>query len=296
MGDGPKAENMTAPICVVILAHNEEARIAACLQSLPLADQDIDFHVVVNGSTDSTACIAQAFAAMHNNLAVHVFAEGGKARSWNRILFDELPGFHAAHVFVDGDAEVAPGSIRALANALAADPHANAVAGLPMNGRKVAAYQSQMRREHGLFGDLYALRGDFLARMKAASIRLPDDVVGDDGLVCALAKTDLADELQWDDRRVVVCGGAGFLCAPVSIWSPASWRMQFRRMINYSVRHFQNAMISQIMRRDGPGGLPHRLSNLYPAALPAMRPRRGLTHWLFDRLALRRMAGATVRG
>jgi glycosyltransferase involved in cell wall biosynthesis len=154
---------MTAAICVVILAHNEEARIAACLNSLPLADKGIAYHVVVNGSTDGTAQIAQGFAARHDNLELHVFAEGGKARSWNRILFDELPGFHAVHVFVDGDAEVAPGSIRALAATLAADPHALAAAGLPVNGRKVAAYRDQMRREHGLFGDLYALRGDFLA-------------------------------------------------------------------------------------------------------------------------------------
>jgi glycosyltransferase involved in cell wall biosynthesis len=281
---------MTAPICVVILAHNEEARIAACLNSLPLADKDIVFHVVVNGSTDGTAQIAQRFAARHDNLELHVFAEGGKARSWNRILFDELPGFHAVHVFVDGDAEVAPGSIRALAATLAADPHALAAAGLPMNGRKVAAYRDQMRREHGLFGDLYALRGDFLARMQAASLRLPDDVVGDDGLVCALAKTNLADESCWDDRRVVICEGAGFFCAPVSILSPISWRMQYRRMISYSMRHFQNVLISQIMRSKGPSGLPARLSDLYSSALPALRARSGPVRSLFDRLALRRMA------
>lgn len=279
-----------APICVIILAHNEEARIAACLQSLPLADDDIAFHVVVNGSTDGTAHIARGFAERHNNLQLHVFEQGGKARSWNRILFDELPGVHTVHVFVDGDAEVAPGSIRALAATLATTSHANAAAALPLNGRKVAAYQAQLRREHGLFGDLYALCGIFLARMKVASIRLPDDVIGDDGLVCALAKTDLADESYWDDQRVAVCEAAGFFCAPVSLWSPSSWRMQFRRMINYSVRHFQNLLISQLMRANGPAVLPHRLSAIYADALPSMRPRGGLAHMLFDRLALRRMA------
>jgi glycosyltransferase involved in cell wall biosynthesis len=277
-------------ICVIILAHNEEARISACLQSLPLADADISFHVVVNGSTDGTARIAQGFADRHDNLELHVFEQGGKARSWNRILFDELPDFHAVHVFVDGDAEIAPGSIQSLAATLAAASHANAAAALPLNGRKVAAYQAQLRREHGLFGDLYALRGSFLARMKAASIRLPDDVIGDDGLVCALAKTDLADESCWDDQRVAVCESAGFFCAPVSLWSPSSWRMQFRRMINYSVRHFQNIIISQLMRAKCPAVLPRRLSALYADAMPTMRPRGGLAHMLFDRLALRRMA------
>jgi len=284
-----------APICVIVLAHNEEARIAACLRSLPLADEDIAFHVVVNGSTDATARIAQGFADRHHNLKLHVLERGGKARSWNRLLFNELPDFHTVHVFVDGDAEVAAGSIRALAASLVADSQANAAAALPMNGRKVAAYQKQLRQEHGLFGDLYALRGSFLARMKAASIRLPDDVVGDDGLVCALAKTDLADELCWDDQRVAVCETAGFFCAPVSVWSPLSWRMQFRRMINYSVRHFQNVLITQLMRAKGPSQLPRQLSVLYADALPKMRPRGGLVHMLFDRLALARMA-RSIRG
>lgn len=279
-----------APICVIILAHNEEARIAACLQSLPLDDEDVAFHVVVNGSTDATARIAQGFADRFGTLRLHVFEQGGKARSWNRILFDVLSDFHAVHIFVDGDAEVAPGSVAALAATLATDVHANAAAGLPMNGRKVAAYKQQLRQEHGLFGDLYALRGEFLARMKAASIRLPDDVIGDDGLVCALAKTNLSDESCWDDRRVAVCEAAGFFCAPVRMWSPSSWWMQYRRMINYSVRHFQNGLISQIMRTKGPAILPRRLSGLYPDELPMMQARSGPVYMLFDSLALRRMA------
>lgn len=284
--------NGRPPICVTVLAHNEEARIAACLASLPLSDPAVAIHVIVNGSTDDTAMIAEAVAARADNIRVHVYPQGGKARSWNRFLFDDLDAFHRFHIFVDGDAEVLPGSVAALAAILEANPMANAAAGLPMNGRRVATYQQQMRREHGLFGDLYALRGSFLARMKAAAIRLPDDVIGDDGLICAMAKTDLADESHWDDTRVAVCESAGFLCAPVRLASPASWRMQYRRMINYSVRHFQNRMISAIMRETGPAGLPRLLAERYPHALPGMAPRADLRFVWFDRIALRRMAMA----
>lgn len=281
-----------APICVAVLAHNEEARIATCLASLPLGDPDVAIHVIVNGSTDATAMIAQAMAARANNVAVHVYRTGGKARSWNRFLFDELNAFHRFHIFVDGDAQLLPGSVAALAAILEGNPTANAAAGLPMNGRRVAVYQQQMRRDHGLFGDLYALRGSFLARMKDMAIRLPDDVIGDDGLICALAKTDLADESHWDDTRVVVCEQAGFLCAPVRLASPSSWRMQYRRMVNYSVRHFQNRMISTIMRESGPAGLPRLMVELYPDALPDMHPRRDFRFGWFDRIALAKMARA----
>ena len=277
-------------ICIAVLAHNEEARIAACLNSLPLGEKDVAIHVLVNGSNDATAAIAGGVAAAARNVTVHIFREGGKARSWNRFLFDELDGFHETHIFVDGDAEIVPGSIEALKLALKAKPRANAASGLPMNGRKMAYYQQAMRREHGLFGDLYAVRGDFLQRMKQGYIRLPDDVIGDDGLICAMAKTDLGDESQWNDYRVAVCDAAGFLCAPVSALSPVSWRMQYRRMINYSVRHYQNAMISRIMRDTGAKGLPRLLSDIYRRELPGMQPRGRLQLFWFDRLALEHMA------
>lgn len=283
-------------ICIAVLAHNEEARIAACLNSLPLGEKDVAIHVIVNGSTDATAAIAVGVAAAARNVTVHIFREGGKARSWNRFLFDELDGFHETHIFVDGDAEIVPGSIEALKLALKEKPQANAAAGLPINGRKMAYYQQEMRREHGLFGDLYAVRGDFLQRMKQGGIRLPDDVIGDDGLICAMAKTDLGDESQWNDYRVAVCEGAGFLCAPVSALSPLSWRMQYRRMINYSVRHYQNAMISRIMRDTGSKGLPRLLSDIYRRELPDMQPRGRPELFWFDRLALKRMARAVEPG
>lgn len=284
------------PICIAVLAHNEEARIATCLNSLPLNDASVAIHVIVNGSTDATAAIAGGVAAAARNVRVHIYREGGKARSWNRFLFDELDRFHESHIFIDGDAEITPGSIEALRKALKQKPQANAASGLPMNGRKKDYYQQVMRREHGLFGDLYALRGDFLKRMKTDGIRLPDDVIGEDGLICAMAKTDLAAESNWNDYRVAVCEGAGFYCAPVSTLSPQSWLMQYRRMVNYSVRHYQNAMISRIMRDTGPKGLPRLLSDIYRRELPGMEPRGRPQLFWFDRLALKRMARAVEPG
>lgn len=279
-----------APTCITVLAHQEEARITTCMNSLPLGDESIAIHIIVNGSTDRTATIARDFAVHHANVTVHEFVEGGKSRSWNRFIFDTLAAFHPVHVFVDGDAEVAAGSIAALASTLASNRRANAASALPLNGRKVEHYRQAMRREHGLFGDLYALRGDFLARMKAMHIRLPDDLVGDDGLLAAMAKTDLENEDNWDDSRVAVCDGAGFLCEPVRLADPQSWQLQYRRMINYSVRHLQNRMISKIMRSIGPKGLPQQMAELYPTELADCAPRASVPEIWFDRLALRRMA------
>ena len=268
----------TVPALVVVLAHNEERRIAACLKSL----LGLQVHVVVNGSSDRTAEIARAFP-----VTVHEWAEPGKARSWNRIVLDS-PGLDApAWVFVDGDAVVLPGSIEALLAALA-DPEVNAAAGLPANGRGMKHYRSEAIRTHGMFGDLYALSGSFVARLRDSGLRLPEDLIGDDSLVGALAKTGLAAESDWDDARIAPCPDAGFLCEPIGL-NIRAMRLQYRRMIAYSVRHFQNRIISAIMRSTGPGSLPVRLAELYPEWLPRFAPRRDPRLWWFDREALIRM-------
>ncbi|MBT2185928.1 glycosyltransferase [Sphingobium sp. H33] len=280
-------------MAVAIFAHNEARRIAACLASLPLDRGDIAFHLLINGSTDGTARIARATTARHGNLTIHELTLGGKARTWNRFVYDILPeAIPPTVVFMDGDAEIAAGSLDALAQALIDQPRALAIAGLPLNGRGRLAYQAMIRREGGLFGDLYALRGSFLQRIRDAGYRLPLDLIGDDGLVAAWAATDLCKDENWDRGRLGHADAAGFLCEPVSPHHPSSWRLQFKRMIAYSVRHFQGRIISHIMGETGPAGLPERLSSLYADWLPRFRPRRGPVNALFDRLALARMRRA----
>lgn len=268
---------------ITVLAHNEERRIATCLQSLPLGTEGYDVHVVVNGSTDRTAEIARSFASVQ----VHEYAEGGKARSWNRFVLDEASSANA-FVFVDGDAEVTHGSVEALLKTLEDNPHSNAAAGLPRNGRGAEHYRQSMIREHGLFGDLYALRGSFIEKMRASAIRLPQDLIGDDSLIGAMAKTDLGNEDDWRDDRVMPSLDAGFLCEPNTL-SLASLVGQYRRMVNYSVRHHQNRIITQIMRGPGPKGLPETMASLYPEWLPRFSRRSHPVWWWIDGQALKRM-------
>ncbi len=278
-------------ICITILAHNEQRRISDCLHSLPLGEPGIAIHVVVNGSSDNTTNIARHVASQTSNVEVHTYKEGGKSRSWNRFTMDELPEFSDIHIYVDGDAILKAGSIPALVKSLADNPQAIAAGGVPLSGRQRHMYQQGMAIEGGLFGDLYALRGIFLSRMKAAAIRLPDDLIGDDGLIAALARTNLTNEDDNRPDRVKTCTDAGFAFETVGLLDLASWRMQYRRMINYSVRHFQNQMIIPIMRGPGPTALPRLMADIYPLHLPHMSPRKGIIGH-FDRLALKKMHAA----
>lgn len=276
------------PVAVAIFAHQEERRIGACLASLPLDRPDTIFHVLVNGSTDATAQRAREAAGARANIIVHDIAAGGKSRTWNHCVHHLLTGTEDAVIFMDGDAEILTGSIDALVADLATNPNANAAAGMPLNGREVELYRENLRRERGLFGDLYALSGPFVSAIRARGLRLPDDLIGDDGLVAAWAHTDLQRDEAWALDRVIACEQAGFACEPVGLTRPTTWAMQYKRLINYSVRYFQNRIISDIMTREGPDGLPPRLALLYRDWLPRWKPRPGVDGW-FDRKALARM-------
>lgn len=275
-------------VAVGIFAHQEERRIGRCLSSLPLDRADTVFHVLVNGSTDATAGRAREAAAGRTNVIVHDLAAGGKARTWNHFVHRLLTGGEDAVIFMDGDAEILAGSIDALVSDLTARPEANAAAGMPMNGRSADAYRRTLREERGLFGDLYALSGRFVGAIRLRGLRLPEDLIGDDGLVAAWAHTDLGRDADWRRERVLACEDAGFRCEAVSLLRPTTLRMQYRRMINYSVRFFQNRIISDIMGRDGVDGLPVRMDAVYGEWLPRFAPRALPVGW-FDRKALARM-------
>jgi hypothetical protein len=121
--------------------------------------------------------------------------------------------------------------------------------------------------------------------MRDSRIRLPDDIVPEDGLIAALACTDLGPDKEWDDARRVPVPSAGFLCEPNGP-NFAGIRRQAARMVNYSIGHFQNRIVSDIMGKEGPAALPRLLAELYPAYLPRFKPRLDPVWFAFDRRAL----------
>ena len=275
-------------IQIAVLAHNEERRIALCLDSLPLGEPGVAVAVVVNGSSDATADIVRSYG--DRGVRLVEYAAGGKARSWNRFMLDEAPEADC-YVFVDGDAQLLSGTVQGLVRCLRDNPRANAAAAMPRNGRRAAYYRRMLAEDHGLFGDCYALSGAFVARLRTSGLRLPEDLVGDDSLIAALANNDLGRDADRREDAVVPCDTGGFLCEPTTL-TPRGLTLQARRMVNYSVRHFQNRIISALMQSEGPAALPRRMAELYPEWLPRLRPRLSPLWFEFDRRALARMRAA----
>jgi glycosyltransferase involved in cell wall biosynthesis len=276
-----------ARVLVAIFAHNEERRIAGCINSLPVESDSFAFHLLVNGTTDRTVEIARSLTAKYANFHIHDLPLGGKARTWNHFVDTLFVNTVPACLFVDGDAVVMPGALEAMIATLAASPHANGVNAMPVTGRNQAAYRQTIIDDHGIFGALYGLSGPFLARLKASGIRLPHDLIGDDGLIGALAKTDLQAEAQWQKERIANCPTAEFAFEETDWRVPTTWGLQFHRLVNYSVRRYQNQIISDIMRHPGPAALPATMAETYAAHWPSFQIR--LKYALFDWLAKRRM-------
>ena len=278
-------------VLVAIFACNEERRIARCIESLPLQSEAFLFHLLVNGTTDRTASSARALTGGLSNFYVHDLATGGKARTWNHFLDTIFDDSARACLFVDGDIEVLPGSLEAMVATLAGNSGANGVNAIPVTGRKRAAYRASILADHGVFGALYGLSGDFVGRLKAGSVRLPHDLIGDDSLIGALAKTDLGPETNWDDCRIANCPAAQFRFEPVDWRMPATLGVQFKRMVTYSVRRYQNIVVSEVMRGPGPAALPHLMRATYAEYwhLFEVRPRYALFDWLAKRRMRRAM-------
>lgn len=270
---------------VAIFAHNEARRIAGCINSLPRSSDAFEFHLLVNGTSDRTAAIARGLTSGCGDFHIHDLPLGGKARTWNYfvdVLFDPTA---SACLFVDGDAEILPGALEAMVLTLAANPDANGVNAMPVTGRKQALYRQGILAEHGLFGALYGLSTDFITRLKATSIRLPHDLIGDDGLIGALAKTDLGPEANWDKTRIANCEAAQFRFEEADWRVPTTWGLQAKRMVNYSIRRYQNKVVSSIMRGPGPTALPKSMHETYAEHWPLfdVRPKYAPFDWLAKR-------------
>lgn len=279
------------PWPVAVFAHNEATNIVACLNSLGQAapGQALACFVLANACTDGTESLVRDYARTNPHVKLVSIDLGDKSNAWNVYVHELAPRDSEVHFFIDGDVEAAPMALHALFKALEHDPYANAAAALPVSGRSM--HQSRMAMvEHGeLAGNLYALRGDFVDRIRRAGLRLPIGLIGDDSLVGALVKWDLEPRGGWDRRRVASCETAGFSFSSLSLTRAAHWALYWRRRIRYSLRAYQLEMLKPVLKRDGIQGMPDHIGDLYQAAMPLCRLRWNGANTIFNWLALRRL-------
>ncbi|MEO8976170.1 MAG: glycosyltransferase family A protein [Casimicrobiaceae bacterium] len=257
---------------VMVLAHNEERHIGACLDSIFAADTGMafDVYVMANGCTDRTEAIVAEYARRRPQVHLVSIALGDKCNAWNVFVHETVPAEalgREAYFFMDGDARVTTGSFAAMLKALREQPHANAASAVPASGRNRDHDAREIVREHGLVANLYGLRGTFVERLREANVRIPLKLEGDDGLVGALVKWDLDPRSDsFDDGRIAPCADARFEFESMSLARPADWRMYWKRAVRYGRRRYEFQLLGRRLKAGGIDSLPRDITELYPDA------------------------------
>lgn len=255
---------------VMVLAHNEERRIAACLDSLFDAEpgRELQVFVMANGCTDRTEDVVRQYADHRAGVHLVSIATADKCNAWNLFVHETARSLaldRAVYFFVDGDCRIVPGSLTSLAEGLQANPQAHAASAPPASGRSLEKDRRDLLESRALVANLYALRGSFVQTLRDKRVRLPLGLEGDDGLLGALIKWDLdpADR-GFNDLRIEPCPDAGFVFDSMSIWRPAEWRGYWRRAVRYGRRRYEFRLLAPRLKRLGIEGLPAHISELYP--------------------------------
>jgi len=260
--------NATTAWPVMVLAHNEERHIGACLDSIFAADPGapLSVYVMANGCSDRTEDIVREYARREPRAHLVSIALGDKCNAWNVFVHETVPACCPGapiYFFMDGDARAVPGSFSAMERALRAEPAANAVGAPPASGRSMARDRDELLSERGLVANLYALRGTFVERCRAVGVRIPLKLEGDDGLIGALVRWDLDPRQAMDARRIAPCADAGFLFESFSPRRAGDWRAYWKRMVRYGRRRYEFALLGPRLRAGGIDAMPTDIREIY---------------------------------
>jgi glycosyltransferase involved in cell wall biosynthesis len=282
------------PWPVMVLAHNEERHIEACLDSIVNSGckHPLEVYVMANACTDATEAIVRAYGTRHPQVKLVSIALGDKCNAWNIFIHETVPAHcpdRTTYFFMDGDARSVAGSFDAMHAALQRESHAHAASAPPASGRNAAKDRNELLSERGLVANLYALRAEFVRRLIRQGVRLPLKLEGDDGLLGALVKWDLDPKNNgFDHQRIVPCADAGFMFEPFSPFAWSTWGTYWKRAVRYGRRRYEFVILGRRLKASGVGALPRDITEIYRDANDLTLTRDGL-YTLPNWVALRQM-------
>lgn len=258
---------------VAVFAHNESGRIRTALESIVAAagGHEVEVFVLANGCTDATSEEVRACASVLADLWLVEIGRADKANAWNTYVQDVITPERATEVetffFMDGDVTLEPDALVVLAAALREVPSAKAAGGMPASGRDRAAWRNRMVKNGTIAGNLYALRGSFLKRLRQQQIRMPIGLIGEDLFLSWLVATEIGERAPVEQGpQCIFSPGAEFSFRSLSPMRPRDYRTYARRKWRYTQRALQLEMLMHVMHTGGIAALPHHVHELYRTA------------------------------
>lgn len=273
---------------VMILAHNEERHIEACLDSIFTSDPSmpLEAYVMANGCTDGTEDVVLRYREKNPNVHLVSIKLGDKCNAWNVFVHETVPTRcpgQPLYFFMDGDARATPGSFSAMLRTMQTEPQALAISAPPASGRSRDHDRDDLLKNRGLVANLYALVGDFVKACQRNAVRIPLKLEGDDGLIGALVKWNLDPTRPMSDDLIAPCADAGFVFASFDLSTPSNWTAYWKRMVRYGRRQYEFALLGPRLKKHGLAAMPVDIQELYAHAGELRMSWNGvysLTNWV----------------
>lgn len=290
--DRSMAEATTAPEWdIAVFAVNDRAVIERALTSVKngIAGRHAHLTLLLNGTTDDTAAVAQDQAYRDIPMSIYLFRAADKANALNWYMH-ELRRPANTYFFIDAYSRLEAGALDALAGALRDQPQAWLASGIWTNGRS-ARHQAARTLQGGLVnGGLFAMRRGFADRFADRGLRLPTRLYRGDGLLSSMANHSLDPRNPWDTTRIVGVADARFEILPFSPFRWRAVRQAFRREVRQARGAMENAAIKSIIYEGGYEALPEDSNRMIADWLRTGPPRpASLRGRAFAALAERQM-------
>ena len=233
---------------VAIFTARESVAVASdCVRAAleAVGERSATVDVLVNGNrqlADDLARLAPTWRRSETRTTCRVWYLDvpDKGHTWNEYVRVLWPGGDVAF-FIDGYAIVEEQALARIASALDADPEAWAASGTPSVGRTAEALREQMLSEGGMHGNLYAMRGEAVSRLRTLAFRLPLGIYRSDALIGAVFCFSFEPERSaWNARRIAVVPDATWTIAPLRWSRPRDMVTLFKRKLRQYQGEFEN--------------------------------------------------------
>ncbi|MCF2947748.1 glycosyltransferase family 2 protein [Paraglaciecola aquimarina] len=234
---------------IVMFAHNEETNIRqSVVSALKAADDGLrTLYVIANGCTDKTnQVIIDLISEGNTKLQLVELEFGDKCNAWNHYVHNLANTNIPVHFFVDADVRFIKGSFQRMSQTLLNSEVANAVAGLPFSGRNQQQYLDLVKNGRCLFGNCYAVKNDFIKKIRKQGFHLPIGLGWIDSAITKIINRDLESIPNPKEGRIVFDKDSGYSFDSLSIFSKADRKLYISRIIRYRLGKYQEKYLEKI--------------------------------------------------
>ena len=244
------------------------ATLMAAIEAIKGVRAVID--VVVNGNEvlarqfSEVAMASSAGWSKYCVVRVWYIQGADKAHAWNQYVHMIWPG-SAIAFFVDGYARVKSDAFHLIASGLDGVPTALGASGVPTVGRHARRLREEMMKNGGIHGNLYALRGEVMCRLRAGGIRLPVSIYRTDSTLGAVINFNLNPHLNpWDPRRMFVHPDATWDFVPLNWANLCDLKSHWKRVARQAQGDLENAAVKNhlAIHKRSPEALPRTTMEL----------------------------------